>query len=72
MVEYQTWFEPSVMFWMQTFKEECFKRVARALELDKDVSQVRRNFYELAVCQTDMPYSIELLKYKIQTYLSIF
>ncbi|ESO97337.1 hypothetical protein LOTGIDRAFT_231532 [Lottia gigantea] len=34
---YQTWFENSLIFWLQTFKTECMARVEKALEIDKDV-----------------------------------
>ena len=37
---YQTWFEHAVMFWLQTFREECIKRMEKALEIEKDVVQV--------------------------------
>ena len=37
MNNYQTWFENAVIFWLQTFKEECIQRMERALVIDKDV-----------------------------------
>ena len=40
MSNYQTWFETSVIFWLQTFKEECTQRMEKALEIDKDVVRV--------------------------------
>ena len=37
---YQSWFEQAVIFWLQTFREECIKRMEKALEIEKDVVQV--------------------------------
>ena len=38
--DYQSWFENAAVFWLQTFREECIKRMEKALEIDKDVVQV--------------------------------
>ena len=38
--DYQAWFENAAVFWLQTFREECIKRMEKALEIDKDVVQV--------------------------------
>lgn len=38
--DYQSWFKVSVTFWLQTFREQCLRRMETALKLDKDVVQV--------------------------------
>ena len=38
---YQTWFVNAAVFWLQTFRDECTKRMEKALEIDKDVVQVK-------------------------------
>ena len=37
LANYQSWFETSVIFWLQTFKDECRRRMEKALEIEKDV-----------------------------------
>jgi len=34
---YQDWFKVAVIFWLQTFREECMRRMEKALEIEKDV-----------------------------------
>lgn len=34
---YQEWFEESMIYWLQTFRCECFQRMEKALEIDRDV-----------------------------------
>lgn len=34
---YQEWFKAAVTFWLQTFREECMRRMMKALEIEKDV-----------------------------------
>lgn len=36
--KYQDWFTGAVTFWLQTFREECIRRLEKALEIEKDVS----------------------------------
>ena len=38
MASYQEWFQSAVTFWLQTFREECIRRMEKALEVEKDVS----------------------------------
>ena len=40
VAKYQSWFEHAVMFWLQTFREECVRRMEKALEIEKDVSSL--------------------------------
>ena len=37
---YQSWFDHAVMFWLQTFRSECIKRMEKSLEIEKDIVQV--------------------------------
>eukprot|EP00914_Ancora_sagittata_P024326 GHVO01048456.1.p1 GENE.GHVO01048456.1~~GHVO01048456.1.p1 ORF type:complete len:112 (-),score=6.14 GHVO01048456.1:219-554(-) len=37
MAAYQDWFQSAVTFWLQTFREECIRRMSKALEIEKDV-----------------------------------
>ena len=37
---YQDWFKVAVIFWLQTFREECMRRMEKALEIEKDVRLV--------------------------------
>jgi len=41
---YQDWFKVAVIFWLQTFREECMRRMEKALEIEKDVSLVSSLF----------------------------
>jgi len=34
---YQEWFKVAITFWLQTFREECMRRMEKALEIEKDV-----------------------------------
>jgi len=34
---YQDWFKVAITFWLQTFREECMRRIEKALEIEKDV-----------------------------------
>ncbi|KAL5016347.1 hypothetical protein ScPMuIL_005936 [Solemya velum] len=34
---YQSWFQESLVFWLQTFKSECCSRMEKAIDIDKDV-----------------------------------
>ncbi|KAK6192756.1 hypothetical protein SNE40_004176 [Patella caerulea] len=35
--QYQSWFQTTLVFWLQTFRTQCISRVEKALEIDKDV-----------------------------------
>nr|KAG5690120.1 hypothetical protein BaRGS_003443 [Batillaria attramentaria] len=37
IVQYQDWFQESLVFWLQMFKSECLSRIEKALEIDKDL-----------------------------------
>lgn len=40
MANYQSWFRNSIIFWLQTYRDECIQRMQRALQLERDVSYV--------------------------------
>jgi len=40
MEQYQIWFKSSVMFWLQTIRDECETNVEKTLRPDRDVSRV--------------------------------
>jgi len=42
---YQDWFKVAITFWLQTFREECMRRMEKALEIEKDVRLIDFSYY---------------------------
>jgi len=52
MNNYQEWFKVAITFWLQTFREECMRRMEKALEIEKDVCLSAFFILLLLVCDT--------------------
>jgi hypothetical protein len=49
MANYQSWFRNSIIFWLQTYRDECIQRMQRALQLERDVSYVSTCLHIISV-----------------------